>query len=94
MDALAETDVSIALTWAAFSMTLIGIIFGLMQGMSFEEVEKTLLAGFRTMLPALLIMILAWSIGAVNDALGTAKFVVNNTENRMNCWHNFAILYL
>lgn len=83
MDALANTDVSIALTWAAFAMTLVGVVLALFQGMTLKDCEETILAGIRTMLPALLIMVLAWSIGTVCDTLGTADFVVNQTKGWM-----------
>src|SRR5699024_12390402 len=42
-----------------------------------------ILAGITTMLPALLIIVLAWSIGTVTDVLGTAEYVVNSTESWM-----------
>ncbi|RKQ29269.1 Na+/H+ antiporter NhaC family protein [Oceanobacillus halophilus] len=83
MDALADTDVSIALTWGAFAMTLTGLIMALIQGMKLRECEETLLGGVRTMLPALIIIILAWSIGTVTSELGTAEFVVNATQGWM-----------
>ncbi|RYG73710.1 Na+/H+ antiporter NhaC family protein [Lentibacillus lipolyticus] len=83
MDALADTDVSIALTWGAFAMTAVGLILGLIQGMGFKDAEETLLGGVRTMLPALMIIILAWSIGTVTSELGTAEYVVGATEGWM-----------
>ncbi len=83
MGALADTDVSIALTWGAFAMTLVGLILGLIQGMGFKDAEETLLGGIRTMLPALIIIILAWSIGTVTSKLGTAEYVVGATEGWM-----------
>nr|WP_275899654.1 Na+/H+ antiporter NhaC family protein [Bacillus piscicola] len=83
MEALENTDVSVALTWAAFAMTIVGLVIGLIQGMSLKECEETMLAGIRTMLPALIIMVLAWSIGAVVDTLGTAEYVVGLTEGWM-----------
>ncbi len=84
MDALADTEVDIALTWAAFAMTVVGMILALIYGMSLEECEKTVLGGFKTMLPAVLIMVLAWSIGTVCGSLGTADFVVNATKGWMS----------
>lgn len=84
MDAIADTDVSIALTWAAFAMTFAGVLFGFKQGMSFDEIEDTLLGGFKTMLPALVIIVLAWSIGTVTDVLGTADYVVGLTRGWMS----------
>ncbi|WP_373893615.1 Na+/H+ antiporter NhaC family protein [Virgibacillus sp. CBA3643] len=83
MDALADTDVSVALTWGAFAMTTVGIILALIQGMDLKKCEETLLGGIRTMLPALIIIVLAWSIGTVTDELGTAEFVVSVTEGWM-----------
>ncbi|MGY0692049.1 Na+/H+ antiporter NhaC family protein [Virgibacillus sp. FSP13] len=83
MNALADTDVSIALTWGAFAMTVVGIILALVQGMGLKKCEDTLLGGIRTMLPALVIIVLAWSIGTVTSELGTAEFVVNATEGWM-----------
>ncbi|PAV30859.1 sodium:proton antiporter [Virgibacillus profundi] len=83
MDALAATDVSIALTWGAFAMTLVGIILALIQGMGLKKCEDALLGGIRTMLPALIIIVLAWSIGTVTSVLGTAEYVVAATEGWM-----------
>ena len=83
MDALADADVSIALSWAAFAMTVVGLVFALRQGMSLRECEKTLLTGFGTMLPALIIMVLAWSIGSVCESLGTAEYVIDLTRDWM-----------
>jgi Na+/H+ antiporter NhaC len=84
MDALAETEVDVALTWAAFAMSVVGIVLAIIQKLSFKEIEETVMGGIRTMLPALVIMILAWSIGAVTDSLGTADYVVAATESWMS----------
>ncbi|GAB3056267.1 Na+/H+ antiporter NhaC family protein [Virgibacillus ainsalahensis] len=83
MDALADTDVSIALTWGAFAMTTVGIILALVQGKGLKACEDTLLGGIRTMLPALIIIVFAWSIGTVTAELGTAEYVVNATQGWM-----------
>lgn len=42
-----------------------------------KDCEETLLAGFGTMLPALVILVLAWSIGTVTKVLSTGKHVIN-----------------
>lgn len=80
MDAIADTDVSVALSWAAFAMVVVGMAMALLQKQTMEDCEKTLLAGFRTMLPALVIMVLAWSIGTVTDALETGDYVIEATR--------------
>lgn len=84
MDALADTDVSVALTWAAFTMSLVGLILALFQKMSFKDIEQTILSGIITMVPALIIMVLAWSIGTVSGELGTADYVVEATKDWMS----------
>ncbi len=83
MDALADTDVAVALTWAGFAMSLVGMVLAVMQKLSFKEIEETILAGINTMLPAMVIMVLAWSIGTVSGELGTADYVVNATRSWM-----------
>jgi Na+/H+ antiporter NhaC len=84
MDALADTEVDVALTWAAFAMSFVGIVLALIQKFSFKDIEDTVMGGIRTMLPALVIMILAWSIGTVTGALRTADFVVESTQQWMS----------
>lgn len=83
MNALADTDVAVALTWAALAMTLVGMVIALFQGVGFKELEETILGGINTMVPALIIIVLAWSIGLVTEVLGTGEYVVGITENWM-----------
>ncbi|WNL38090.1 Na+/H+ antiporter NhaC family protein [Halomonas sp. PAMB 3232] len=90
MDALENTDVSVALSWAAFAMVMTGMIMALFQRQTLKDCEETLLAGFRTMLPALVIMVLAWSIGTVTGALGTGEHVIDATRD----WLSPALLPL
>lgn len=81
MEAIADTKVSVSLSWAAFAMVVAGIVMALLQRQSLEACENTLLAGFKTMLPALVIMVLAWSIGTVTGALETGDHVIAATES-------------
>lgn len=74
-DILAGADISVALLAGAVAMTLTGLLLALGRGMTLGDCEHSILVGFRTMLPALVIMILAWSIAAACDALGTADYV-------------------
>ena len=53
MDALADTDVAVSLSWAAFAMVCTAMALSLAQKHTLEDCEQTLLAGFRTMLPPL-----------------------------------------
>src|SRR5699024_856028 len=49
IEALADTDVAEALTWAAFAMTFVGVVIALFQRVGFKELEETVLAGITTM---------------------------------------------
>ncbi|MFA7671403.1 MAG: Na+/H+ antiporter NhaC family protein [Sphaerochaetaceae bacterium] len=84
MEALSDTRVDISLQWAACAMALVGLVFAFIQRFSFKDIEETIMGGIRTILPAIIIMVLAWSIGEVTDALGTANFVVEATRQWMN----------
>src|SRR5699024_1083198 len=66
-----------------FAISIVGIVIALFQKVGFKDIEETILAGITTMLPALLIIVLAGSIGTVTDVLGTANYVVNSTESWM-----------
>lgn len=78
-----NADVSYALLWGAFSMTIIGIFLALARRIPFAEIESIMLLGFRTILPALVIMILAWTIAKACNALDTAGYIIAITEDWM-----------
>lgn len=75
-ETLENADVSYALLWGAFSMTVAGIALAIARKIPFSACENILLLGFRTMLPALVIMILAWTIAAACNALDTARYII------------------
>lgn len=81
MKALADTNVAVALSWAAFAMVVTTMVLSLFQRHTLADIEETLLAGFRTMLPALVIMVLAWTIGTVTDAMDTGDHVISATHD-------------
>ncbi|EJN60800.1 Na+/H+ antiporter NhaC family protein [Halogranum rubrum] len=71
-----NTDIATALVWGSFAMVATAVVLGLTEGLlSLEQSMETILDGFGTMLPALSILVLAWSIGAVATALGTGAYV-------------------
>lgn len=74
--ALEAADISFALLWGAFAMTMIGILLALARRVTLRECESILLLGFRTMLPALVIMILAWTIAVTCRELDTSGYLI------------------
>ncbi len=80
IDIIGHSDISLGLVWASFAMTLVGILMALKVRFSVADCEDIMLSGFRTMLPAIVTMILAWSVAGVTQSLGTAEYVVSITQ--------------
>ena len=71
-----NTNIATALVWGSFAMVATAIALALAEGvMTLDQSMDTILDGFGTMLPAVSILVLAWSIGSVASALGTGEYV-------------------
>ncbi len=67
-----------ALIWASLSGVLIAVTLTISQRiMSISETMESLLTGFKTMLPAILILVLAWSLAAITKELYTAEYLTS-----------------
>jgi len=76
-DIIGNADSYTALMWASLSSMMTAAVLSLSQRiMSLEEVVNAWFHGVRAMLMAMIILILAWSIGEVTDILKTADFLV------------------
>ncbi|HHG84218.1 MAG TPA: Na+/H+ antiporter NhaC family protein [Bacteroidetes bacterium] len=65
-----------ALLWASLSGLLVAMAITLGRGiMSLEATIESVLGGFKTMLHAMSILILAWALAKVTDDLHTAEFI-------------------
>lgn len=74
--AFAECDASLGLVLGSFVALAITIIFYVSRGtLSFKKCMEALPEGFNAMVPAILILTLAWSLKAMTDSLGAAAFV-------------------
>ncbi|MCP4044976.1 MAG: Na+/H+ antiporter NhaC family protein [Gammaproteobacteria bacterium] len=68
----------IALMWASLTSMMTAALLSLVQRiMNLEEVVNAWFNGLRAMLMAMIILILAWSLGEVSDVLKTADFLVS-----------------
>src|SRR5699024_12782747 len=63
IEALADTDVAEALTWAAFAMSFVGIVMSLFQRVGFKDIGESIVAGITAMLSGLMMIVVARSIG-------------------------------
>ncbi len=70
-----------ALLWASLAGVVVAIAMALGQRiLSVREASGAMVEGFRSMLLALVVLILAWSIGGVCEQLHTADYVVRLTQ--------------
>ncbi|WP_129116097.1 Na+/H+ antiporter NhaC family protein [Halegenticoccus tardaugens] len=75
--AFQETDVALGLLYGAFAFMAVGMIGALGFGtMGLDEASDTVINGFKTMMIAAAIIILAWSIGHAAEQVGTAQYIV------------------
>lgn len=67
-----------ALVWASFCGVLVAVSLTISQRiMTLYETMESLVTGFKTMLPAILILVLAWSLASVTKELYTAEYLTS-----------------
>ena len=81
---IGSSDSYVALLWASLSGVIVAL--GMTLGrkiMSLEKAMESMLHGFGTMLPALVILTLAWSLAAVTEDLHTATFLTEALQGNI-----------
>ncbi len=70
-----------ALLWASLSGVTVALFLPVVQRLlELREAMAALVAGFKAMLMALVVLVLAWSLGGVCDELRTADYLVGLTQ--------------
>ena len=81
VDAFSNSDASVGLVYGSVVALLITIIFYLCtKVLSFRECMNALPEGFKSMVPAILILTFAWTLKAMTDSLGAAEYVASQVE--------------
>ncbi|MEY7848465.1 Na+/H+ antiporter NhaC family protein [Natrarchaeobius sp. A-rgal3] len=81
VDVVGAGDFAAALVWGSFAMVLTAILIGLAYGLfDLGDGVGTVLEGFKLMLTAVTILVLAWGISAVAEDLGTGAYVAGAAE--------------
>jgi Na+/H+ antiporter NhaC len=76
-----NTNIATALVWGSFAMVATAVTLALIHNvMSLGEAMETVVDGFGTMLNAISIIVLAWSLGSVATTLGTGAYVTAYAE--------------
>ncbi|SEP76599.1 Na+/H+ antiporter NhaC family protein [Natrinema salaciae] len=81
VDVVGAGDFAAALVWGSFAMVATLILIGLAYDLfDLGDSVDTILDGFSLMLTAVTILVLAWSISAVAEELGTGNYVAGIAE--------------
>ena len=76
VDAFANSDASVGLVYGSSVALLLTVIFYLAtRVLTFRECMNALPEGFKSMVPAILILTFAWTLKAMTDSLGAAEYV-------------------
>ncbi|MFD1066456.1 Na+/H+ antiporter NhaC family protein [Oceanobacillus locisalsi] len=83
LDAFANTNVNLSLIIGGIAAVIASVIFHIQQSHPRSRLQQIFIEGFKTMIPAINILILAWMIGAIIGELETGSYlagVVNNAS--------------
>lgn len=79
---IGSSDSYIALLWSSISGLGVAILLTVSQKIiSLQHTMETALVGFKTMLPAISILILAWSLALVTEDMHTADFITGGLSS-------------
>ena len=76
IDAFSNSDASVGLVYGSVVALIITIIFYLAtKVLSFDECMNAIPEGFKSMVPAILVLTFAWTLKSMTDSLGAAEYV-------------------
>ncbi|MCQ2585878.1 MAG: Na+/H+ antiporter NhaC family protein [Treponema sp.] len=82
IDSFANSDASVGLMIGSFGALIVTVIFYLCRrALSFKDSMACIPEGFKAMVPAILILTLAWTLKGMTDSLGAKQFVAGLVTN-------------
>ena len=97
VDAFANSDASVGLVLGSFAAMILTIaVYLIRKVLSFKECMSCIPDGFKAMVPAILILTLAWTLKAITDSLDAPKYVAGLVESSAQGFKNFlpAIIFV
>lgn len=97
IEAFANSDASIGLVLGSFAALIITLfVYGIRKVLSFKACMLCIPDGFKAMVPAILILSLAWTLKAMTDSLGAADYVAGVVAGSVQGFKNFlpAIIFI
>jgi len=84
---IGSADSYVALLWASIASLLSAMILTIGQKIqNLKDTVETAVEGFKTMVPALLILILAWALASVTEEMHTAEFLTDVLDGSIAVW--------
>ncbi len=81
MEAFGNADSSVVLLWASSLGALVTLVMVLVQRIvPLQQAIDTIIDGAKSVFPALIILVLAWSLSAISGELGAAEYLVGLVE--------------
>ena len=82
VDAFADCDASYGLSLGSIGALIIIMLYFMLRGvLKFNECMDSLVGGFKQMVPAIMILVFAWTLKSMTNKLGAAEFVKGVVEN-------------
>ena len=97
VDAFSNTNASVGLMLGSAVTLVITVIYYLVRRvLSFKEITECIPEGFKSMVPAILILTFAWSLKAMTDSLGAKQYVEALVKGSAGGFQSFlpAIVFL
>ena len=95
--AFSNADASVGLALGSFFALVVTILlYVLRKALTFKECMDCIPEGFKSMVPAIMILTFAWSLKAMTDSLGAAPFVEGIMKGNAQALMNFlpAVIFL
>lgn len=82
VEAFSQSDASVGLVLGSFGALIVTVIFYMIRKvLSFKSSMLCIPDGFKAMVPAILILTLAWTLKGMTDSLGAKQYVAGIVEN-------------
>ena len=82
IDAFSNSDASVGLVYGSVVALIITIVFYLItRVLSFSECMNAIPEGFKSMVPAIMVLTFAWTLKAMTDSLGAKEYVAGLVAN-------------
>ena len=97
VEAFSNSDASVGLMLgSAVTLVLTVIYYLIREVLTFKEITECIPEGFKSMVPAILILTFAWSLKAMTDSLGAKQYVEALVESSAGGFQSFlpAIVFL